>query len=367
MLVWLKSLVGARALTWLLAVGIASFLLFSLFPASQHPLISWITPSAQADVVSTFKDLLERTGLYSPPQSGIAPTGRRVGGAGRGPICALLKDVQNSRYQKNKEFSKNVMALMPLQLTGAQTAPGTQPAPGEPIAPSAGITPGELTVPGTGITPGTQPAVAAEASPQNSQEPALIATTGPDTGLVGGLTVEAHPTFWFYVPYILTPETSSNRVAQFVLLDESDRPVWNELMLVELLENPRLVEYPLTYTLETGKLYSWYFSVICDSDKLSRNPVVRGWVQRVEPTEKLATDLQNAPRFEQYMAYAENGIWFEAVNSLVKIRRQFSGVNRDAWTALLSYFKIPDNRLYLESAEPSAREVVNGNQLPAKI
>lgn len=338
MMAWLKRFVWTRLLTLVLALIAASFLLLPLFPVSQSLTFTrWLTPVAHAQG-NFFTDLLERTGLYTPPKRGTAPIGRRAGGAGRGPICALLKDVQGTRYQKPKQFSKNVMALMPLQVTGESTVT-SEPTPFEPGNPLQ----------------------------QSLPEALLLPSPRPDTGFVGGLTTEAHPTFWFYIPYISTPETSPNRVAQFVLLDENERPVWNELMSVELLENPRLVEYPLAYTLETNKLYSWYFSVICDSDKLSRNPVVRGWVQRVEPTEELKLALRNAPRFEQYMAYAENGIWFETVNSLVKIRRQYPSVNRNAWTSLLTYFKVPDNRLYLESAEPTAREVVSGNQLPAKM
>jgi Domain of Unknown Function (DUF928) len=338
-MIWFKKLALTRIFTWIVTLIVTGSLLFPLFPVSQnYRFTAWIMPTAQADVVSAFKGLLERTGLYSPPRSGTAPLGRRVGGAGRGPICALLKDVQGTGYQKPKPFNKNIMALMPLQVTDESTATSESTAsePGNPLQPG---------LPGA----------------------TLIPPPRTDTGFVGGLTTEARPTFWFYVPYVATPETSPNRVAQFVLLDETERPVWNELMSVKLLENPRLVEYPLAYTLETNKLYSWYFSVICDSEKLSRNPVVRGWVQRVEPTEELKLALRNAPRFEQYMAYAENGIWFETVNSLVKIRRQFPSVNRDAWTGLLSYFKVPDNRLYLESAEPTARELISGNQLPARM
>ena len=326
---WLKRLAWTKMLTWVLAFLVVGSLLFPLFPVSQTNLfILWLTPVAHAES-NPFTDLLERIGLYNPPRGKTAPTGRSSGGAGRGPICALLKNEQNSQYQQTQQLSKNVMALVPFKQVKGQ-ATGNE-----------------------------------GATLQN--EGAALITTELDTELVGGLTTEARPTFWFYLPYISTSGTSPNRVAQFVLLDESEHPVWNELMTVELLDNPRLVEYPMAYTLEIGKLYSWYFSVICDSDKLSRNPVVRGWIQRVEPTEELQTALKNAPRFEQYVTYAENGIWFESVNSLVKIRRQFPSVNRDAWTSLLDYFKVPDDQLYLKSAVPTVREVVNGNQLPAKM
>ncbi|MDJ0631734.1 MAG: DUF928 domain-containing protein [Xenococcaceae cyanobacterium MO_188.B29] len=320
MMTWLKGLIRAKMLSWTLAFIVTSFLLFPLFPVSQNNTLTHrLIPVAHAqDIVSVFKQLLERTGLYSPPQRGTAPIGRRVGGAGRGPICALTQIDPDDR-DRQTELNQSVTALVALQTTEDE---------------------------------------------EQLQQTDLDA----DVGAVGGLTLEAQPTFWFYLPYISTPETPPNRiVAQFVLLDETEHPVWNELMSVDLLENPRLVEYLLPYTLETDKLYSWYFSVICDAEKLSKNPVVRGWVQRIEPTEELQTALKNAPLFEQYMVYAENGIWFDTVNSLVKTQRQFSIINRSTWRNLLAYFHIPDNQLYLESAEPTDREEIKGNQLPTKM
>jgi hypothetical protein len=313
MMTWLKGFVWARLLTLALSLVIASFLLFPLFPVSQtNAFAHWLTPVAYAQG-NFFRNLLERTGLYSPPRRGTAPRGRRVGGAGRGPICALAENEQ----------SNQVNALMPFQPVSAENSQENQPA-----------------------------------------------ETGANTELVGGLTIAPQPTFWFYVPYIAT-ETFSKRVARFVLLDETDRPVWNELISVELRDRPRLVEYSLPYTLATEKLYKWYFSVICDSDKLSRNSTVRGWVQRTEPTPELQLALRNADlsRFEQYLAYANHGIWFETVNSLVNIRRQFPFINRDEWTILLTHFGIPAaNQLdILESTLPTQREVVSGNQLPARM
>ena len=201
---------------------------------------------------------------------------------------------------------------------------------------------------------------------------------------VGGYTVEEHPTFWFYLPYVLpsttlleTPQVPSDipskRVAQFVLLDETDHPVWKELVSTELLEHPQLLEYQLPYGLETKKLYKWYFSVICDPEKRSRNPAVRGWVQHIEPTTELQMALSIAPPVEWHRIYAEKGIWFEAVSSLISNRRNFPSASREDWSSLLTYFKIAEEEdtnqfSLLQLAEPVDREVViNGNQLPARM
>jgi hypothetical protein len=301
---WFKWSVIGRILALALALVIVSFL---VFPLNQV---------AEANV---FSELVARIQILVNPPRGTAPKGRRVGGAGRGPVCAVAD---------NEQRNQSVKALMLAQ-------PVTDP-----------------------VQEQEQQATEVNSEDANS-----------DTEFVGGFTTEAQPTFWFYVPYTLDPDTSSKRVAQFVLLDDSDRPLWNELMNVELQEHPRLVEYLLPYTLETGRVYNWYFSVICDSDKLSRNPTVRGWVQRVESTPELELALKGAPRFQQYEAYADHGIWFDTLDSLINTRRQFPFVNRDIWTSLLTYFEIPNaNQLdVLEPAVPVERELVNGNQLPARM
>ncbi len=308
---WFKRSIQRVILTTVIAFVTASFLLFPVFPISEATMFQqWVIPSAHAGI---FSNILERIGIYTPPRKGTAPTGRRAGGAGRGPICALPENEQ----------SNQVKALMPFQ------------------------------------------SLSNLGSEQENQQ----IETNSETEEVGGLTIAANPTFLFYLPYIYTPETPSQRIAQFVLLDDNNHLVWNELMAIELLVHPQLVEYPLSYSLETDKLYQWYFSVICDAEKLSRNPGVRGWIQRAEPTPELQNTLRNVPSFNQYRVYADNGFWFDAVSSLLKVRGDFPETNKQDWLSLLDYFKIPKvNQVdVLEPVEPTELEVVNGNQLPARM
>lgn len=324
MITWLKKAILKKLLTGILTcVVFSGFVLFPIFPIfSENTLAHWWIPSAHANnaaeaVVSTIKDLLERTGIYNPPQKATAPTGRGRGGAGRGPICILPENAQNST---------SLQALVSFPVVNEQV---------------------------------------------NSQEKQQV-DIDTEAEFVGGLTISERPTFWFYVPYVASSKTSQRRehIAQFVLLDEVDHPVWHELILPELFYRPRLIEYSLPYSLETGKVYKWYFSVICDAEKLSRNPVVSGWVQRIEPTDELITKLEETPGFEQYLVYAKNGIWFETINSLVNIRRQFPNIKRDEWAILLEHFNISDTNQFDLSEFATAsfeREEVKGNQLPARM
>ena len=150
-----------------------------------------------------------------------------------------------------------------------------------------------------------------------------------DARYVGGKTIIEHPTFWFYIPYIAKPASKDpeNRVAQFVLLDTAKQPIWHELVAFELSQTPQLIEYTLPYALELDQAYSWYFSVVCDPEKPSRNSTLRGWVQRVKPSPQLqnalaTTPIPLLPEYE-FKAYVEDRIWFEALNFLVEKRRQF--------------------------------------------
>lgn len=302
-----------RWLSWLISWVVASFLLLPIFPMVEGNAIQhWLLPSAQANI---FRNILERTGLYTPPRKGTAPSGRRSGGAGRGPICALPED---------DAANHELMALVP--------------------------------------TSHDAPAVSAAKQ---------TVETVAEAQAVGGLTITEQPTFWFYVPYVAQPteDPEQKRVAQFVLLDEQARPVWHELVAFELLNHPRLVEYPLPYPLALETLYQWSFSVICDAEKRSRNPAVRGWVQRVEPPAELPPTLNDAPPFGAYQAYISQGIWFEAMTALATTRRKFPTANLEDWGDLMDYFEIPVGNQFdlLVSTELADREVVRGSQLPARM
>ncbi|BAZ28704.1 hypothetical protein NIES4074_11380 [Cylindrospermum sp. NIES-4074] len=132
--------------------------------------------------------------------------------------------------------------------------------------------------------------------------------------IVWGKTFEAYPTFWFYIPY---EYEESELEAKFVLLDEDKRIVTGPIFLKPSKDNssgkPRLAKFtlPKQQPLEIGKQYNWYFSIICDERKPSRNPGVAGWIQRVK------LDII-APK--NYLYYAEKGIWYDTVTRLADSR-----------------------------------------------
>jgi Domain of Unknown Function (DUF928) len=133
-----------------------------------------------------------------------------------------------------------------------------------------------------------------------------------NTKSVFGKTVDGHPTFWFYVPY----NASSEMYATFVLLD-GEKPVLEKPLSISLSGTPGLVSITLPASateLEIDKDYRWFFELECDAENPSENPRVDGWVQRVAPIPGIEPD--------DYIAYADRGIWYNALTPLARMRQQ---------------------------------------------
>jgi hypothetical protein len=132
-----------------------------------------------------------------------------------------------------------------------------------------------------------------------------------------GSTVAERPTFWFYVPYTLTP---AHRL-EFVLQDETGNDIY-KTSFTQSGTSPGVVgvELPSTVApLEVGKMYHWFFSIECSPDEAV---LVDGWVQRVPLNALLERQLDQATQKEKIALYANNHIWHEALTSLAGLRRQ---------------------------------------------
>lgn len=149
---------------------------------------------------------------------------------------------------------------------------------------------------------------------------------------VWGLTVAAHPTLWFYVPYSLTAKLP----IEFVLQDDQGKEVYKTSFKASQTQ-PGIVSLHLPSTekpLEIGKMYHWYFIIDCDPDA---PPLVEGWVQRVAPNPTLASQLQKATPRQRVALYAQQGIWHDALTTLAELRSANSGdaaLSND-WVSLL--------------------------------
>ncbi len=184
----------------------------------------------------------------------------------------------------------------------------------------------ELTALISPVVPAPEPAAAAataaamtpDETSLGADEPFLEDELAPDLTVPVDATVAERPAFFVYIPALDSPTT-----AQFTLQTDPTDP-----LAVEELVNVRFtvsgeegivgIQLPETVQpLETDRQYYWQMSVECNAEKLTENPVISGWVQRVILDEPLPDTAA-----QQVVFYAEKGIWQDALSTLAMLRYQ---------------------------------------------
>ncbi len=147
-------------------------------------------------------------------------------------------------------------------------------------------------------------------------------------------TVSEYPTFWVYLPELPTQV----RLGEFVFQDERGKNIYRTsltlpeksgIISISLPQNPQ-------YALKQDNLYQWYFKVYCGNTQNTSNYYyVQAWVQRVALTPNLESQLRTA-KSEEYIAYAVNQIWQDALTNLAQRRaNSASSVLAQDWNHLL--------------------------------
>ncbi|MBE8965120.1 DUF928 domain-containing protein [Nostocales cyanobacterium LEGE 12452] len=140
---------------------------------------------------------------------------------------------------------------------------------------------------------------------------------------VWGLTVEASPTLWFYVPYL----PKDIKVGELELWDETDREPRNYQQIYQgtftVTGTPGAIalSLPPTVKLEPDKNYHWYLSLNINCNSENESVDVNGWIQRVKLNNTTSSQQQSAER-ERVIFYAKNGIWYDALTLLGQLRRR---------------------------------------------
>lgn len=215
-----------------------------------------------------------RSAFLGEEQISGTPTGRSVGAAGRGRCSAIAQGESDNRTEINQ---LSLAALIPAinQDLIKQLPQSSNPKP---------------------LTPN-------EPLPESYQ-------------YVWGKTVEKYPSFWFYINSIFKEfATEEDKYGKFVMLDDNKRKVvgpiffqlpGNSEPLIAKLTLPEDVE-----GLKSDQMYNWFFSILCDETKPSRNPTVQGWIQREEE------DSSTQGKRKTYLDYTEDAIFYDAINIII--------------------------------------------------
>ena len=139
-----------------------------------------------------------------------------------------------------------------------------------------------------------------------------------------GLTTEEYPTLFWYVP------KSTAEKLEFKLQDGS-REVYKRTFRIPSESGVISFTLPkseLAAPLEVGKMYHWYFTIICptnpaeDLPENSGNAIVDGWIERSEPSATLVKQLDSAAPSDRPALYAAAGIWHDSLTTLAELRRR---------------------------------------------
>ncbi|MEJ6479797.1 DUF928 domain-containing protein [Nostoc punctiforme UO1] len=154
----------------------------------------------------------------------------------------------------------------------------------------------------------------------------------------GGLTISEYPTFWVYVPN----DPKDIRYAELVLQDEAEQKTI-ERTRYTLQSRPGFVSVTVPSKpknpLKQGKIYNWYFRLVCNS---GNSFDVSGTVERVSSSSAVIND---------YQSLLNNKLWYDALNNLGERRRrnpQDPTLNKQ-WADLLEANGVDLERLTQES------------------
>lgn len=159
-----------------------------------------------------------------------------------------------------------------------------------------------------------------------------------------GLTAHEKPELFFYFP-VASSDTSIELL--LTKLPDSESPDAEEMVIHSTkfklnVENPGIVGIDLADlddfpALETDQYYHWYLTILCDQINQAANPVVHGWIQKIDVDSQQMLALQELDVSDRLEFYKEQTLWYDQVAAFSELLSSDPGnvEARDAWLELL--------------------------------
>ncbi|NNM81706.1 MAG: DUF928 domain-containing protein [Burkholderiales bacterium] len=145
-----------------------------------------------------------------------------------------------------------------------------------------------------------------------SDDVAMLQVLAPDHT---GLTTEESPVLYWYV------SKPASAHFEFTIIDDQevdplvDRDL--DLKVDAGIQRIRLSDYGVK--LKPGIVYRWYVSLVVDPAQRSNDIVASGTIQRIRPSADLQAKLAHAGESGKPAIYANEGIWYDAIDSLSRL------------------------------------------------
>jgi hypothetical protein len=127
-----------------------------------------------------------------------------------------------------------------------------------------------------------------------------------------GLTTAERPNFSIYLP--------ATSATQVVLSIKEEGGTHHSQTLVPITGTSGIISLqpnPDSPPLEVGKTYQWAVVLVCGERPSPNDPAIASWVRRIAPPQP----TNQGTALEQAAWYGEQSIWYDALNSLVEVRR----------------------------------------------
>jgi len=148
-----------------------------------------------------------------------------------------------------------------------------------------------------------------------------------------GLTLAERPSFLVNVP------KSTAQKIFFILKDESGKIYYQTTLPIDGRHGILQINLPASVSpLEVDKQYEWGVAIICTDKLQPDSPFVSSRIRRVAPSANLVTHLSKASSIDKAKLYGTNGIWYDAVTTLARSRKQepTNTLLQSAWSDLLN-------------------------------
>ncbi|MGL5064939.1 MAG: DUF928 domain-containing protein [Microcoleus sp.] len=133
-----------------------------------------------------------------------------------------------------------------------------------------------------------------------------------------GRTVSEKPTFFYHVPAAI------DKKVEFELADETDKTIYKKSFRM-VTSGPGIVSIslaadPSSPPMDIGKNYHWYFTIKCNPKNPREDVLVSGWIERVELSPTLKTQLAAASDRDRLSIFAQQALWYEYLGTLAQLR-----------------------------------------------
>ena len=174
---------------------------------------------------------------------------------------------------------------------------------------------------------------------QNDRGTSAIALVPSD--MEAQLTTSAHPKLFFYIPESQKPVQG----LEFRLLDKQQAKILYQDTVQPVKQGGvMVVDTGEKATLEPGKTYKWWATVICDFKSRGSDVKLEGEIQVVDDANiSSGVQLETNP-LERAKLYATGGFWENAISKLADLRRQDpqnAQINQ-YWTELLTSVELQE-------------------------